>query len=252
MANTGHLSHLEVGDFLIPLTARGRKQARQAGTRVGPAFIDDCLIFCSPYRRAQQTLEEILRGGGVQEDYLQQGAGAQDDVDDLDSSNDEEDGSSSEEDEERAGDNPPRPYRIREDPRLREVDHGYEDLQAQEAKRERHGWFYYRFNGGESPADCYDRTSIFMESLIRQVERKAERENKPVKVLIVSHGLTIRCFVMRYLHLKVADFDTIANPHNCDVITLGLKDDLTKEFGKDSWLFSTGRWAVHGLKKRDD
>jgi hypothetical protein len=39
----------------------------------------------------------------------------------------------------------------------REVDHGYEDLQAQEAKRERHGWFYYRFNGGESPADCYDR-----------------------------------------------------------------------------------------------
>jgi hypothetical protein len=57
---------------------------------------------------------------------------------------------------------------------------------------------------------------------------------------------------MRYLHLKVADFDTIANPHNCDVITLGLKDDLTKEFGKDSWLFSTGRWAVHGLKKRDD
>jgi broad specificity phosphatase PhoE len=31
-----------------------------------------------------------------------------------------------------------------------------------------------------------------MESLIRQVERKAERENKPVKVLIVSHGLTIR------------------------------------------------------------
>lgn len=180
MANTGHLSHLEVGDFLIPLTARGRKQARQAGTRVGPAFIDDCLIFCSPYRRAQQTLEEILRGGGVQEDYLQQGAGAQDDVDDLDSSNDEEDGSSSEEDEERAGDNPPRPYRIREDPRLRyahstahahacerrahavvcvcrEVDHGYEDLQAQEAKRERHGWFYYRFNGGESPADCYDR-----------------------------------------------------------------------------------------------
>lgn len=55
---------------------------------------------------------------------------------------------------------------------------------------------------------------------------------------------------MRYLHLRVADMDTIANPNNCDIITLALKDDLVREFGKDSWLFSTGRWAVHGLRKR--
>jgi len=56
---------------------------------------------------------------------------------------------------------------------------------------------------------------------------------------------------MRYLHLKVADFDCMANPQNGDIITLGLKEDLTQEFGFDSWLFSTGRWAVHGLRKRE-
>lgn len=30
-----------------------------------------------------------------------------------------------------------------------------------------HGWFYYRFRGGESPADCYDRASSFLESMMR-------------------------------------------------------------------------------------
>ena len=33
--------------------------------------------------------------------------------------------------------------------------------------------------------------------------------NRAERVLIVTHGLTIRCFVMRFLHLTVKDFDTI-------------------------------------------
>ena len=37
----------------------------------------------------------------------------------------------------------------------------------------------------------YDRTSNFLESMMRQVERK-----KTDRVLIVTHGLTIRCFIM--------------------------------------------------------
>ena len=31
--------------------------------------------------------------------------------------------------------------------------------EAQTELRRTHGWFYYRFHGGESPADCFDRTS---------------------------------------------------------------------------------------------
>jgi broad specificity phosphatase PhoE len=131
------------------------------------------------------------------------------------------------------------PDRIYDDPRLREVEHGYEPIEPQEKLRETHGWFYYRFRGGESPADCYDRTSSFLESMMRQVERK-----KTDRVLIVTHGLTIRCFVMRFLHLTVEDFDQLANPANCAVITIGDKNAL------QDCVFTSGSWGVTGLKLR--
>jgi broad specificity phosphatase PhoE len=59
-----------------------------------------------------------------------------------------------------------------EDPRLREVEFGYDEVEGQHERRKKHGWFYYRFYGGESPADCFDRTSSFLESMMRQVTRK--------------------------------------------------------------------------------
>ncbi len=96
--------------------------------------------------------------------------------------------------------------RVYEDPRIREVEHGYSALTEQIQEQQRiHGRFFYRFQGGESPADCYDRVSSFLESMMRQVER-----HRTENVLIVSHGLSIRCFVMRFLrkqkraHLKNA------------------------------------------------
>src|SRR5689334_6751867 len=131
--------------------------------------------------------------------------------------------------------------RVYEDPRLREVEHGYDVVATQEELRKVHGWFYYRFRGGESPADCYDRASSFLESMMRQVERKeAER------VLIVTHGLTIRCFVMRFLHLSIEEFDVLANPANCAVITLAEKDALAEV------QFTSGRWGVSGLTLREE
>jgi broad specificity phosphatase PhoE len=123
---------------------------------------------------------------------------------------------------------------------LREVEHGYDDVAAQEELRKRHGWFYYRFKGGESPADCYDRTSNFLESMMRQAERKSA-----TKVLIVTHGLLIRCFVMRFLHLSVEEFDSLANPSNCDLITLTDKTRL------ENPLFTSGWWGVTGLRVRE-
>jgi broad specificity phosphatase PhoE len=100
-------------------------------------------------------------------------------------------------------------------------------------------WFFYRFRGGESPADCYDRTSSFLESMMRQVERKnADR------VLIVTHGITIRCFVMRFMRLRVEDFDLMANPANCAVVTIAEHAELTSS----TWM--SGQWGVEGLERR--
>jgi broad specificity phosphatase PhoE len=131
--------------------------------------------------------------------------------------------------------------RVYEDPRLREVEHGYVDPGPQRALRRAHGWFYYRFDGGESPADCYDRTSGFLDSLMRQVERK-----KADRALVVTHSLTIRCFVMRFLHLTVEQFDSMQGPDNCEVITLAPRGEI------EAPLFVSGRWGVSGLRLRED
>lgn len=200
LANVGALNAQEVGDHTIALTPLGEEQARRAGERIGPDFLRGALAYCSPFRRARQTLAGLLEGAGVARDGL----------------------------------------RVYEDPRLREVEHGYADVPAQEPLRRTHGWFYYRFHGGESPADCYDRTSGFLESLMRQAGRKGVG-----RALVVTHGLTIRCFVMRFLHLTVEQFDVMANPANCDIITLAPRGELERP------LFTSGAWGVSGLRLRE-
>ena len=199
LANIGRLSPQEVGDHKIGLTDRGKQQAEAAGRLLGPSFVERALIYCSPYQRTRETLAGLLRGAGVPVDGR----------------------------------------RVFEDPRLREVEHGYGDVDQQEELRQTHGSFYYRFQGGESPADCYDRTSAFLESLMRQVDRKQAHQ-----ALVVTHGLTIRCFVMRFLHLTVEQFESLANPANCEVVTLGPMAELDKA------QFASGVWGVDGLRLR--
>ncbi len=200
-ANVGRVSSLEVGDHAIPLSPRGREQAREVGCTIGLPFLKGALVYTSPYKRTHETLAGILEG---------------------------------------AGGDAATAVRTYEDPRLREVEHGYDDVAAQEEMRKIHGWFYYRFKGGESPADCFDRTSSFLESMMRQVERKHTD-----RVLIVTHGLLIRCFVMRFLHLTVDEFDGLANPKNCDVVTLGDKTTMPMP------VFVSGDWGASGLRVRD-
>lgn len=200
MANVGLVDAAAVGDHAIELTDTGHAQARATGAHIGRDYLHDALIYTSPFRRALDTLAGVLDGAGLARGRIT----------------------------------------VYEDPRLREVEHGYADVPAQDAMRRTHGWFYYRFHGGESPADCYDRTSGFLESLMRQAQRKqAER------VLVVTHGLTIRCFVMRFLHLSVEQFATLANPDNGAIITLAPRAQVAEP------LFAAGRWAVGGLRLRD-
>jgi broad specificity phosphatase PhoE len=195
----GAVSPQEVGDYRIGLSDRGKRQAEAAGQLLGRSFVHEALVYCSPYQRTRETLQGLLRGAGVPTDEC----------------------------------------RVFEDPRLREVEHGYGDVDQQEQLRQTHGWFYYRYQGGESPADCYDRTSAFLESLMRQADRKQAR-----RALVVTHGLTIRCFVMRFLHLTVEQFETLANPVNCDVVTVGPKGGLGRP------QFVSGAWGVEGLRLR--
>jgi broad specificity phosphatase PhoE len=233
-SNAGEIDPSEVGDFRIPLTERGLVQARDLGSVLGADFVRDAVIYRSPFRRTRQTLDQILAGAGL--------------VD--------EEG---------------KPLvTIHEDSRLREVDLGTRSYLEQEPLRKRFGWFYYRFEGGESPADCFDRASSFLDSLWRQLKRHRQQKlsinasnsslyavlswpyrfvrwlfNRDApNVLIVTHGMTIRCLVMRFFHLSVEQFNALHNPHNCDVITIAPKRAL-----KDP-MYTYGNWGVTGLRVR--
>lgn len=198
-ANTGNMNPTKVKDAAIPLSHKGIEQATHAGALIGKEFLPDALIYCSPYTRTRQTLQHIITGSGTDPDSI----------------------------------------KIYEDPRLREIDVGYGDSEAQLEKRKIHGWFYYRFEGGESPADCYDRTSAFLESLMRQVKRSSKQN-----ILIVCHGMTLRCFVTRFLHLTVEQFEDMHNPNNCEIVTIGLKDSIFNP------TFINSRWAIEGIRLR--
>ena len=75
---------------------------------------------------------------------------------------------------------------------------------------------------------------------MRQViRREAER------VLIVTHGLTIRCFVMRFMHLTVEQFESIANPENCAIVTLAPRDSLPEpSFVNSRWGVGLCEWSL--------
>ena len=204
--NNGLLHIRDIGDHRIPLAEGAEEDALQVG-RDNAEFLQapGTLIYRSPYLRVRQTMDNILRGA-----LLMSSLG-----DPL--------------------------VRVYEDPQLREVEHGYKDIDDQQPLREIHGWFYYRYEGGESPADCYDRCATFIGSLIEQVRRKDAS-----RVFICTHGLAARVLVMRFLYLSVEQFELIQNPKNCDVITIARRETLLNP------QFTSRRWGVTGLRLYDD
>lgn len=114
---------------------------------------------------------------------------------------------------------------VREEPRLREQDWGnYQDkthIRAQKAERDRFGHFYYRLERGESGADVYDRVSTFFESL----HRDFLDDDYPDTALIVTHGLTMRLFLMRWFHWTVEQFEALENPRNGELVILDRGDN---------------------------
>jgi broad specificity phosphatase PhoE len=114
-------------------------------------------------------------------------------------------------------------YRWKEDPRLREQEWGhFRDLKANiqiDDERNKFGTFYYRIKDGESCADVYDRVSDFMHSLYRDFEKHYFPEN----AVIVTHGMTLRLFLMRWFHWTVEEFETLRNPKNAEIIVMELE-----------------------------
>jgi broad specificity phosphatase PhoE len=110
--------------------------------------------------------------------------------------------------------------KISEDPRIRELDWGHlrhpnenEEIMKQ---RDDFSTFYYRIPDGESGADVYDRVSTFLETL----HRDFNKPEYPQNTLIITHGLTLRLFLMRWFHWTVEEFENLRNPYNCQVVVM--------------------------------
>lgn len=112
-----------------------------------------------------------------------------------------------------------------EDPRIREQDWGHfrHPDENEEIMRQRDGFstFYYRIPDGESGADVYDRVSTFLQTLYRDFDKQDYAQN----TLAITHGITLRLFLMRWFHWSVEEFESLRNPHNCQIVVMQKKAD---------------------------
>jgi broad specificity phosphatase PhoE len=189
--------YLKKPDYALNLTSTGIEQARGAGGVLKNLIGNDSIgVYYSPFFRTIQTLNNISKT--LNDDGINRIAFT------------------------------------REEPRIREqewhgripIDYNENYSEALEAERDQHGTFFYRFDGGESCADVYDRTSDFLNTL----HRDFEKQNYPNNILLVTHGMAMRVFMMRWFHKTVAEFETWANPHNCEIFTMNRNDEDNYNF----------------------
>jgi len=177
-------------DHRIELTEKGKAQAREAGERLksllGPG--ETLYVYVSPYMRTMQTLYEL--GSVVGADKV---------------------------------------LGVREEPRLREQDFGnFQDATMRELKRERLGFgrFFYRFPNGESAADVYDRVTSFRETLRNDIHfgrfncDATGCKTNDCTVVIVTHGLTLRVFLMRWYKWTTEHFSRLRNTRNAELVVM--------------------------------
>lgn len=175
----------------IQLTALGRAQALNAGERLVELLQpdDNILFYTSPYKRTTQTAEGIIEA--VKKRNI--------------------------------------PYRIHEEPRLREQDFGnFQGPATEMAKvwkeRAHYGHFFYRIPNGESAADVYDRIAGFNETLFRQFST----EKFPSVLVLVSHGIWCRVFLMKWFRWSYEKFEDFRNLGHCEFLIMEKEEESQK------------------------
>ncbi|GLT95005.1 hypothetical protein SLE2022_127120 [Rubroshorea leprosula] len=191
--NLDKAAYATIPDNKIPLTPLGISQARSTGARLYDLISRHSspnwrvYFYVSPYERTRSTLREIGRSFSKR-----------------------------------------RIIGVREESRVREQDFGnfqvQESMPAIKEARERFGRFFYRFPEGESAADVFDRVSSFLESLWRDIDfnRLHSDPAEDLNLIIISHGLTSRVFLMKWFKWTVEQFERLNNLGNCEIRVMEL------------------------------
>lgn len=181
----------DMADHAVPLTERGFRQARLAGEFIREHLRDDAgpgrrhvRLWHSPYKRARQTADIIgLAAGGSITDRREHINLADQQLGLFDG--------------------------IPEDELPRRFPAEY----AHYHKCEQHaGRFWARMPLGESRFDVALRVRQFFPVLVHDVRRHGIQD-----LIVVSHGVTLRAFLMQWLHLTPEWFEAEANPANASV-----------------------------------
>ncbi|KAK4422580.1 Phosphoglycerate mutase-like protein AT74 [Sesamum alatum] len=228
--NVDECVYTRVADPKVALTEQGVAEAEECGREIRRMIEKDggddwkVYFYVSPYRRSLETLRNLAKA--------------------FDRS---------------------RIAGVREEPRLREQDFGnfqdQEEMKIQKAARKRYGRFFYRFPNGESAADVYDRITGFRETLRSDIEIgrfQPPGELSPnMNLVIVSHGLTLRVFLMRWYKWTVEQFDALHNIGNGKFVVMErghggrysllmhhTREEL-KEFGLTDAMLIDQEWQKH-------
>jgi len=87
------------------------------------------------------------------------------------------------------------------------------------ARLEQHK-FFSRLPYGESPYDTYLRMGDVVAAMQRDCQRKAVDD-----FLVVAHGVSVRTFAMRFLHIPDRAWEHFRNPGNADILAIELQDN---------------------------
>ncbi|XP_061356365.1 phosphoglycerate mutase-like protein AT74H [Gastrolobium bilobum] len=191
--NVDETEYTRVADPKIGLTNRGKAQAEDCGYRIKNMIEEDgdenwqVYFYVSPYRRTLETLKSLARPF------------------------------------ERS-----RIAGFREEPRIREQDFGNfqnrEKMRVHKGMRMLYGRFFYRFPDGESAADVYDRITGFRETLRADINigryQPPGGKKADMNLVIVSHGLTLRVFLMRWYKWTVQQFEGLNNMGNGNMLVM--------------------------------
>ncbi|KAL9387021.1 hypothetical protein Peur_020145 [Populus x canadensis] len=191
--NVDESVYTRIADPKIALTEKGKAQAEECGKRIREMIEKDeaddwkVYFYVSPYKRTRETLQNLARAF------------------------------------ERS-----RIAGMREEPRLREQDFGNfqdrERMRAEKAIRMLYGRFFFRFPNGESAADVYDRITGFRETLRADIDigrfQPPGEQSPNMNLVIVSHGLTLRVFLMRWYKWTVEQYEKLHNFGNGGMVVM--------------------------------
>lgn len=111
------------------------------------------------------------------------------------------------------------------DNRVREQEYGnlHKNMDEKFEEMKKVGEFYYRFENGENGADVFNRAELFLYHLFREINH-FEYQKKD-NIIIVSHDLFIRVFMLNFLKLDISIGETIRHPRNCEFWVIELQDN---------------------------